>query len=241
MPLQRPARGEESEISMTQFPMAPIAKLGLLKMDFLGLANFTILQKAVDLVNKRRGENLDLRNVPLDDLKTFELLSSGETAEIFQLEGEGMRKNIRELKPSSLAEVAAMIALYRPGPMEHIDTYIQAKHKRIEVQYPHSSLKDLLEETYGVIVYQDQVLRIAQKFAGYSLGEADIVRKAMGKKVPEIMREERERFISGATAQGYTATDAESVFELIEPFAGYAFNKAHAVSYALIAYWTAYF
>ncbi|MQF82745.1 DNA polymerase III subunit alpha [SAR202 cluster bacterium AD-802-E10_MRT_200m] len=241
VPLQRPARGEESEISMTQFPMAPIAKLGLLKMDFLGLANFTILKKTIDLVNERRGKSLGLRSISLDDQKTFELLASGETADIFQLEGEGMRKNIRELKPSSLAEVAAMIALYRPGPMEHIDTYIQAKHKRIDVQYPHSSLKDLLEETYGVIVYQDQVLRIAQKFAGYSLGEADIVRKAMGKKVPEIMREERERFISGAISQGYDVGDAENVFDLIEPFAGYAFNKAHAVSYALIAYWTAYF
>ena len=152
-----------------------------------------------------------------------------------------MRKHIRELKPSSLEEVAAMIALYRPGPMEHIDTYIRAKHGQAEVQYPHSSLKELLEETYGVIVYQDQVLLIAQRFAGYSWGAADIVRKAMGKKVPEIMREERERFISGAGLLGYTKDEAESVFDLIEPFAGYAFNKAHAVSYALIAYWTAYF
>jgi len=241
VPVQRPVRGESSEISMTQFPMGPIAKLGLLKMDFLGLANLTVLKRVMGLIHQRHGRLFTLQDVPLDDETTFKLLSSGETADVFQLEGTGMRKHIRELKPSSLEEVAAMIALYRPGPMEHIDTYIRAKHGQAEVQYPHSSLKELLEETYGVIVYQDQVLRIAQRFAGYSLGEADIVRKAMGKKVPEIMREERERFISGAVLLGYTKDEAESVFDLIEPFAGYAFNKAHAVSYALIAYWTAYF
>lgn len=241
VPLQRPARGENNETSMTQFSMAPIAKLGLLKMDFLGLANLTILKKAIELVHERHGKLFELQKIPLTDQRTFNLLSSGETADVFQLEGAGMRRYIRELKPSSLEDVAAMIALYRPGPMEHIDTYIKAKHGFSAIQYPHPSLKELLEETYGVIVYQDQVLRIAQRFAGYTLGEADIVRKAMGKKVPEIMKEERERFVSGAVKSGYSKTDAENVFDLIEPFAGYAFNKAHAISYALIAYWTAYF
>ena len=151
-----------------------------------------------------------------------------------------MRRHIKELKPASLAEVSAMIALYRPGPMEHIETYIRAKHGE-QVRYPHASLEEVLEETYGVIVYQDQVLRIVQIVAGYSLGEADIVRKAMGKKIPAIMQQERARFIQGALAQGYAEGEAEAIFHLIEPFAGYAFNKAHAVSYALIAYWTAYF
>ena len=242
VPLQRPVRGGggEDEISMTQFSMEPIAQLGLLKMDFLGLANLTILKRAIDRIAVTRGLQLDLQTVPLDDDKTFEALSSGETADVFQLEGSGMRRHIKELKPASLAEVSAMIALYRPGPMEHIDTYIRAKHGE-QARYPHASLEEVLEETYGVIVYQDQVLRIVQIVAGYSLGEADIVRKAMGKKIPAIMQQERARFIEGALAQGYAVGEAEAIFHLIEPFAGYAFNKAHAVSYALIAYWTAYF
>ena len=240
VPLQRPSRGVEGGISMTQFPMEPIAQLGLLKMDFLGLANLTILKRAIDLVGPIAGKHLDLQTIPLDDSNTFQLLSSGETADVFQLEGSGMRRYIKALKPASLAEVSAMVALYRPGPMEHIESYINSKHGG-EVRYPHSSLEDVLKETYGVIVYQDQVLRIVQIVAGYSLGEADVVRKAMGKKIPSIMRKERVRFIEGASAQGYTNGEAEEIFHLIEPFAGYAFNKAHAVSYALIAYWTAYF
>ena len=242
VPLQRPARGGsgENEISMTQFSMEPIAQLGLLKMDFLGLANLTILKRAIERIAETRGLQLDLQTVPLDDDKTFQALSSGETTDVFQLEGSGMRRHIKELKPASLAEVSAMIALYRPGPMEHIETYIRAKHGE-QARYPHPSLEEVLEETFGVIVYQDQVLRIVQIVAGYSLGEADIVRKAMGKKIPAIMQQERARFIQGALAQGYTEGEAEAIFHLIEPFAGYAFNKAHAVSYALIAYWTAYF
>ena len=151
-----------------------------------------------------------------------------------------MVRYIKELKPNSINDVAAMIALYRPGPMDHISTFIDAKHGRREVTYVHPALKDILEETYGVIVYQDQVLHIAREFAGYTLGEADIVRKAMGKKVPEIMAEERDKFVEGAQEQGYTEELADSVFMLVEPFAGYAFNKAHSVSYGLVSYWTAY-
>ena len=185
LPLQRPIRGGSSEdMAMTQFPMDPIAKLGLLKMDFLGLTNLTILEQARRSVAQRRGVHLDLRQIPLDDEKTFKLLSDGETTGVFQLEGAGMRRYIQKLKPNSLADVSAMIALYRPGPMEHIDTFIDAKHDNALIRYPHPALKDILEETYGVIVYQDQVLLIAQAFAGYSLGEADVVRKAMGKKIP---------------------------------------------------------
>ena len=242
VPLQRPIRGsEQSDLAMTQYAMAPIAKLGLLKMDFLGLINLSTLDRTMKLLERTRGLRIDLHEVPLDDRVTFELLGSGKTTDIFQLESPGMQRYIKELKPSSLRDVSAMIALYRPGPMEHIDTFINAKYGRVPIKYPHPALKEILEETYGVIVYQDQVLLIARAFAGYTLGEADIVRKAMGKKIPEVMRKEREKFIAGAVRQGFDKSLAEEVFNLIEPFAGYAFNKAHSVSYALIAYWTAYF
>lgn len=240
IPLQRPVKGDGAT-AMTQFSMEPIAKLGLLKMDFLGLANLTTLNKTLGIINRSRQPALDLKNIPLDDTKTLDLLATGETTSLFQLEGSGMRRYIKELKPTSLNEIAAMIALYRPGPMEHIETYINAKYGRTQITYPHEDLQDILEETYGVIVYQDQVLHIARTLAGYSLGEADVVRKAMGKKVPEIMRQEKARFLEGASERGYSAKVAEAVFSLLEPFAGYAFNKAHSVSYALIAYWTAYF
>ena len=241
VPLQRPIKGNDDDLAMTQYPMDPIAKLGLLKMDFLGLSNLSILDKAIQVIAQHRGEQIDLHQVPLDDAKTFDLLSSGQTTGIFQLESSGMRRHIKNLKPRSLMDISAMIALYRPGPMEHIDTYIQASHGKQQAEYPHPVLEEILEETHGVIVYQDQVLLIVQAIAGYSLGEADIVRKAMGKKIPAIMQQERQGFIAGALAQGFDQELADQIFALIEPFAGYAFNKAHSVSYALIAYWTAYF
>lgn len=240
VPLQRSTRSEGEEIAVTQFSMDPIAKLGLLKMDFLGLINLTILGKALDIIAESGGARMSLNDIPLDDQKTFDLLSSGETTGIFQLESSGMRRYIKQLKPSTVNDVAAMIALYRPGPMEHITRFIDAKHQRAQVTYPHPALTDILKETYGVIVYQDQVLLILRTFAGYSLGQADIVRKAMGKKIAALMAEERERFMKGATANGFKDELSNYVFELIEPFAGYAFNKAHSVSYAMISYWTAY-
>jgi len=212
-----------------------------LKMDFLGLTNLTILDRAVKLVRETQGVEIDLQTLPLNDSTTFELLSSGNTTDLFQLESAGMQRYIKELKPSNLGDIAAMIALYRPGPMENIETFIEAKHGRSPISYPHHSFKDLLDETYGVIVYQDQVLLILQQFAGYSLGGADIVRKAMGKKIASLMAEERVNFVAGAQAKGYDEQVAIEIFDLIEPFAGYAFNKAHSVSYAMISYWTAYF
>ena len=157
---------------MTQYAMEPIAALGLLKIDFLGLVNLTVLAKVLGLIAETRNVQLKLRDIPLDDSKTFELLSRGDTVGVFQLEGSGMTRYIKELKPSSVGDVAAMIALYRPGPMDHISTFIDAKHGRSEPDYPHPAFQDILEETYGVIVYQDQVLLIAQKFAGYSLGRS---------------------------------------------------------------------
>ncbi len=241
VPLQRPVKGDEGGSVMTQYAMEPVAKLGLLKMDLLGLANLTILDMARKLVIKAHGVDVDLQAIPLDDPATFELLGSGETTGLFQLESAGMRRHVKALKPTSVGDLAAMVALYLPGPMEHIGTFIDAKHGRQKARYPHEALKEILEETYGVIVYQDQVLLVLRTFAGYSLGSADIVRKAMGKKIPELMAQERDRFLAGAAAQGYEGPVAGEIFDLIEPFAGYAFNKAHSVSYAMVAYWTAYF
>ena len=242
VPLQRPARGDEnSPVMMTQYSMDPVAKLGLLKMDFLGLTNLTILDRTIKLIDQDKGIRIDLTRLGLDDPETYLLLGTGNTSDLFQLESAGMQRYIKELKPSDLGDIAAMIALYRPGPMEHIDRFIRSKHGQEKVSYPHPSLKELLDETYGVIVYQDQVLHVLQNFAGYSLGEADTVRKAMGKKIPELMAEERDRFVDGAIKQGYTEEMGVEIFNLIEPFAGYAFNKAHSVSYGLISYWTAYF
>ncbi|MBE9512634.1 MAG: DNA polymerase III subunit alpha [Chloroflexi bacterium] len=240
VPLQRASKGNDEATVMTQFSMEDIAQIGLLKMDFLGLANLTILGKAKEIIHENRGVDIDLAGIPMDDTKTFALLSSGETAGVFQLEGVGMRRYIKELKPTTFSDIAAMVALYRPGPMEHIPTFIKAKQGLEPIRYPHPALSGILEETYGVIVYQDQVLFIVRAIAGYSLGEADIFRKAMGKKIPEVMKKERRGFITRAKKNGFPAEVAEEVFNLIEPFAGYAFNKAHSVSYALIAYQTAY-
>lgn len=240
LPLQRPSRSEEGALPTTQFPMETVAELGLLKMDFLGLANLTILGEAVTIIQERRGQSLDPKHFPDQEPQTYEMLSKGETFGVFQLESAGMRRYIRELRPGTIAELAAMVALYRPGPMQHIPTYCRAKHGLEPIRYPHDDLAEILDETYGVIVYQDQVLLIAQKFAGYTLGEADIMRKAMGKKIVEKMAAERVRFIEGAKAKGYSEQDAQTIFNLIEPFAGYAFNKAHAVCYATVSYQTAY-
>ncbi len=240
VPLQQASKANSEATVMTQFTMEDIAQIGLLKMDFLGLANLTILGKAKEIILQNRGIDIDLHDIPMNDAKTFDLLSSGETTGVFQLEGAGMRRYIKELKPTTFSDIAAMVALYRPGPMEHIPTFIKAKHGEEPIRYPHPALASILEETYGVIVYQEQVLFIVQALAGYSLGQADIFRKAMGKKIPEVMRQERNNFIAGAKGNGFSAEVADEVFALIEPFAGYAFNKAHAFSYALIAYQTAY-
>jgi DNA polymerase-3 subunit alpha len=240
VPLQRAARASGDAAVMTQFGMEDIAQIGLLKMDFLGLANLTILRKAREIIREDRGIDIDLNRLTMDDARTFELLSSGETAGVFQLESAGMRRYIKELKPHSFEEIAAMVALYRPGPMEHIPTYIKAKQGLEPIQYVHPALEDILKETYGVIVYQEQVLFIVRALASYSLGQADIFRKAMGKKIAEVMHKEKRNFLAGAVMNGFTPEIAERIFALIEPFAGYAFNKAHAFSYALIAYQTAY-
>jgi len=243
VPLQLPPRTDaekDDALPTTQFAMNQVAEIGLLKLDVLGLVNLTILGRAVDLIKETRGEEIDLQALPDSDPATFEMLSKGDTFGVFQLESGGMRRSIQELKPTSVADLAAMVALYRPGPMEHIPTFCRAKNGLQKISYPHADLAGILDETYGVITYQDQVLLIAQKFAGYTLGEADVMRKAMGKKIAQVMHAEHETFIRGAKRNGYSEGDAEEIFELIRPFAGYAFNKAHAVCYATIAYQTAY-
>jgi DNA polymerase-3 subunit alpha len=240
VPLQKGAKVVGEESIMTQFSMNDIASIGLLKMDFLGLTNLTILGKARQIIKDKHGIDIDLYKLPMDDKKTFDLLAAGETAGVFQLEGSGMRKTGVSLKPTTFGDIAAIVALFRPGPMEHIPTYINAKNGKEEIRYPHPALADILRETYGVIVYQEQVLLIVQAIAGYSLGKADVFRKAMGKKIAEKMRQEKTNFISGAKKKGFTEQEARDIFALIEPFSGYAFNKAHAFSYALVAYQTAY-
>ena len=240
VPLQRPTRGDETSVPMTQFAMEQVAKIGLLKMDFLGLSNLTILQRAVDLIRENHGVELDLAALEDHDSQTMEMLGKGDTFGVFQLESAGMRRYIQELQPTSIADLCAMVALYRPGPMQHIPTYIKSKHGEMSISHPHPALADVLDETYGVIVYQDQVMLIARTFAGYTLGQADVMRKAMGKKKAEIMAAEKERFVHGAVESGHTEADAEAVFALIEPFAGYAFNKSHAWCYGNIAYQTAF-
>ena len=243
VPLRRPVNesSEEGWIPMTQWGMNEVAAVGLLKMDFLGLTNLTILEEAVALVKQHEGIEIDYLNLPDGDAKTYERLGSGDTFGVFQLESGGMRRVVEDLKPTSIRDLAALLALYRPGPMEHIPRFIESKHERVAVTYPHDDLGEILDDTYGVIVYQDQVLHIARKFAGYTLGQADIMRKAMGKKIASVMVGERGNFLEGASGNGYSEQDAQTIFELIEPFAGYAFNKAHAVSYAAIAYQTAWF
>ena len=243
LPIQRkpePGGVLEDAPIVTQYEMHGVEDLGLLKMDFLGLTNLTILGKACEVIKQTQEIDLDLVALPDNDEKTSEMLAKGETFGVFQMESAGMRRYVQDLRPSSVKDLAAMVALYRPGPMQHIPTYIRARHGLEENSYPHPDLAEILDETYGVIVYQDQVLLIAQKFAGYSLGEADVMRKAMGKKVRSIMKGEEDKFLKGAVAKGYSKGDAQAVFDLIEPFAGYAFNKAHSVSYGTIAYQTAY-
>jgi DNA polymerase-3 subunit alpha len=226
----------------TQFDMKGIEEIGLLKMDFLGLRTLTVIDDTLRLLKEEKKKQLDINSVPLDDEKVFELFSNGRTVGIFQFESSGMRDYLRKLKPESLEDLTAMNALYRPGPLDSymIDEYIDRKRGRKKIVYEHSLLEPILKETYGVIVYQEQVLKIASELAGYSLGKADILRKAMGKKQAEIMAEQRDEFIAGAKSKGIDEKVADRVFDYMATFARYGFNKAHSVGYAYLAYQTAY-
>lgn len=239
-PLQATPRGETDAI-ITQYEMHSIEAIGLLKMDFLGLKNLTILQYALSILQRTKNITINLDEIPLEDKETFKLMARGDTTGVFQFESAGMRRYLKELGPTRFEDLIAMNALYRPGPMEWIPSYIKGKHHEKSIHYLHPSFETILKETYGVAVYQEQILQLAQLFAGFSLGEADILRKAVGKKQPELLTKQRSKFIQGAMNKGHTETFAKEVFDkVIEPFAGYGFNKAHATCYAMIAYRTAY-
>lgn len=217
-----------------------VEKIGLLKMDFLGLKNLTILQNTLRIVKKTKGEKINIDEIPLDDKKTFKLLQKAQTTGVFQLESSGMKRYLKLLKPNTFEDIIAMVALYRPGPMDWIPDFIARKHGEREIKYLHPNLKPILEKTYGVAVYQEQIMKIAQVLAGFTLGEADVLRKAMGKKIFTLIQEQKQKFVEGCMEQGIAGTVGEKVFSYIEPFAGYGFNRSHAACYALIGYQTAY-
>jgi DNA polymerase-3 subunit alpha len=232
-------RDPKSDMPVTQFNMKWVEQAGLVKFDFLGLTTLTVLETAVRLV-KQRGIDIDLAAIPLDDKKTYEQLGRAEAVGIFQLESQGMRRALLDMRPDRFEDIIALVALYRPGPMANIPTYCARKHGLERPEYIHPKLEPVLRETFGVIVYQEQVMQAAQVLAGYSLGEADLLRRAMGKKIRKEMQAQRERFVSGATERGVEKGQAEAIFELLERFADYGFNKSHAAAYALVAYQTAY-
>ena len=236
-PVQHESHGENM---ITQYDMYSIEPLGLLKMDFLGIRNLSILGSAVEIIKKERNIDLDLQKLPLDDKKAYDMLSLGETMGVFQLGGSGMTRYVKELKPTSISDLAAMVALFRPGPMNSIPEFIERKHMRKKIKLIDPRMEEILSQSYGVVTYQDDVLMIAVKLAGYSWAEADKLRKAMGKKIPSEMKKQKEKFLNGCVKNGMTLEKASKLWELIEPFAGYGFNKAHAVAYGLVAYQTAY-
>ncbi len=229
----------KDEIS-TQFDKDYVEKIGILKMDFLGLTTLSILDDAKQLIKTNHGVDIDLRAIPLDDAKTYELFAQGETVGIFQFESQGMTNYMKQLKPTSIEDLIAMNALYRPGPMEFIPTYINRKHGKEPVDCFHVNLEPILKPTYGVIVYQEQVMQVAQLLAGYTMGKADNVRRIMSKKMPEELAKTRPDWIEGCVKQGYTQALAEKIFDLLVPFSNYAFNKSHSAAYSIVAYQTAY-
>ncbi|QQG43837.1 MAG: DNA polymerase III subunit alpha [Candidatus Roizmanbacteria bacterium] len=244
VPLQKESK--EGRI-ITQYDMysldlnsVPDKALGLMKIDFLGLRNLTILEEAVEYAYQSAGKKINIHQITMDDKKAYALIARGETVGIFQLESPGMKRLAKDIKPTKISDVVAMVALYRPGPMDLIPTFIESKNNAKKIRYLHKDLKPILEETYGVPVYQEQVMSIAHDMAGYSMGEADSLRRAMGKKKKELMKKEKEKFIKGVITKGYTKSLAENIFNFIEKFASYGFNKPHSACYGLIAYWTAY-
>ena len=223
----------------TQYSMDFVELAGLIKFDFLGLTTLTVIDQAVNLIKKYR-KDFKLQDIPLDDPKTFEMLSSGRTTGVFQLESNGMKDVLKRLKPDRFEDIIAVVALFRPGPMDNIPSFCNRKNGIEKIEYLHQLLEPVLKETYGIIVYQEQVMQIAQILSGYSMGEADILRKAMGKKITKEMKNQKDKFINGSVTKGLKKNQAAFIFDLIDKFAGYGFNKCHAVGYALIAYQTAY-
>ncbi len=232
-------RDPRSDMPVTQFNMKWVEQAGLVKFDFLGLKTLTVLKTAVDFCRKR-GIEIDLAKIPLDDTKTYEMLSRGETVGVFQVESAGMRKALIGMRPDCIEDIIALVALYRPGPMENIPVYNARKHGEEEIESIHPMIDHLLKETQGVIVYQEQVMQIAQVLSGYSLGEADLLRRAMGKKIKEEMDKQRARFVDGAMKNGVSKPQADLIFDLLAKFANYGFNKSHAAAYAIVSYQTAF-
>jgi len=234
-------KGSKGEIT-TQYAMGDLERLGLLKMDFLGLRTLTVIKETIDNIRETRGEELDIKKIPLNDKKTFELFSRGDTSGVFQFESMGMKDLLRRFRPERFEDLIALNALYRPGPIKSgmVEEFIGRKNGKIKITYEHPDLEEILAETYGTIVYQEQVMRIASKLAGFSLGEADLLRRAMGKKKHKVMKAQREKFIKGAKARGIPEKKAKKIFDWMEQFASYGFNKSHSAAYALIAYQTAY-
>ncbi|MDP4840826.1 MAG: DNA polymerase III subunit alpha, partial [Alphaproteobacteria bacterium] len=234
-------KDDHSPLPATQFNMKFVELCSLVKFDFLGLKTLSVMQGAIDLIKKHQGKEVILPEIPLDDSKTFELLQSVETVGVFQLESAGMRDVIRKLKPAQFEEVIALVALYRPGPMDDIPRYIACRHGEQEITYAHPLLEPILKETYGVMVYQEQVMQIAQQLAGYSLGQADLLRRAMGKKIQAEMDQQRDIFTAGCQEENkIPITTANRIFDQMAKFASYGFNKCHSAPYGLIAYQTAY-
>lgn len=238
VPIQYASSSDRTIIS--QYSLHPIEDLGLLKMDFLGLSNLTIIESAINIIKNTRGITINMDEIPLDDAEAYRLFQSGETTGVFQFESSGMKRYLRDLKPSQFEDIIAMVALYRPGPMEWIPDYINGKHARKKTQYLHPKLEPILNVTYGVAVYQEQVMEIARSLAGFTMAEADVLRKAVGKKIAKLLAEQKEKFIEGCVKNGLSTKLAAEIFSFIEPFAGYGFNRSHAACYAMIGYQTAY-
>ena len=237
IPLEMAQKG----VVATQFPMGEVEELGLLKMDFLGLSNLTIINNAMRIIKKVYGEEIDLAHLPLDDKPTYELFQRGDTTGVFQLESAGMKRYLRALKPTHFEDIIAMVALYRPGPMQFIDSFIRRKHGQEEITYLHPGMKNSLENTYGILVYQEQFMQISKEWCGFTGGQADTLRKAVGKKKIDLMKKVKPEFVEGAVkVGGATREMAETFWTQLEEFANYCFNKSHAACYGLIAYWTAY-
>ena len=235
-----PLQERGNDLYLTQYPMGNIEEIGLLKMDFLGLKNLTILNNAVQLAGREAHQSIDVFSFPMNDEKTMELFQKADTNGIFQFESPGIKNVLRKLGPESMEDIAAVNALYRPGPMEQINTFVDRKKGKLKIEYPHPDLESILNVTYGVMVYQEQVMQVASKMAGFSLGEADILRRAIGKKQREVIDRERAHFIEGAHQKGYTTDKAKEVYDYIEYFANYGFNRSHSVAYSYIAYQMAY-
>jgi DNA polymerase-3 subunit alpha len=237
-PLQKAQGGDVEQVIQYSLHSAEVS--GLLKMDFLGLSNLTVIRESIEIIKAVHGDDVDIERIPLDDAETYELLGRGETTGVFQLESDGMKKYIRELKPTVIEDIIAMVALYRPGPMQFIESFIDRKRGREKISYAHPLLENALANTYGIPVYQEQVMQVSKDMAGFTGGEADTLRKAMGKKIAKLMAEMRTKFIEGSVKNGVEKATAESIFQQFEEFAAYGFNKSHAACYAMIAYQTAY-